>query len=212
MSLVVVDLGLGNLHSVVTALRRVGAEPVLSSDPARVAEASRLVVPGQGAFRDGSHALFERDGGEIARALRERIAADVPYLGICLGMQLLFEGSEEAPGAPGLGVFPGMVKRFAADLLGPEGEHLKVPHIGWNRVHRRDAGHEHDAGRALLEDDAWYYFVHSYYCPSGEHEIASANYGHGFCAAAARDRLFACQFHPEKSHRRGETLLRRFAG
>ena len=206
MSLVVVDLGLGNLHSVLMGLRRAGAEPILSSDPSRIAEASRLVVPGQGAFRDGSRALHEAQAGEIGRALRERIAADTPYLGICLGMQLLFEGSEESPGSPGLGVFPGQVKRFASDLRDAEGHPLKVPHIGWNQVDSSHAGHE------FVEPGAWFYFVHSYFCPGGEHEVAAAEYGHSFCAAASRDRLFACQFHPEKSHRRGETLLRAFVG
>jgi len=190
----VVDLGLGNLHSVLQALRRAGAEPTLTRGPEDVKGASKLVVPGQGGFGECAAALA-RGYGE---ALREAIEAGVPYLGICLGMQLLFEGSDEAPGAAGLGLMKGRVIRF------PEGEvGRKVPHMGWNRVRAR---------HPLVDEGGWYYFVHSYHCvPEDPAVIAGeAEYGETFCAAVAGPSLFACQFHPEKSQVRGARLLERF--
>ncbi|MBX3247327.1 MAG: imidazole glycerol phosphate synthase subunit HisH [Myxococcales bacterium] len=197
----VVDLGLGNLHSVHQALVRAGASPVVTRDPAQVREATRLVVPGQGAFREGSAAL----AGPLGDALRAYLAAERPYLGICLGMQLLFEGSEEAPGAPGLGVFAGSVRRFPRDLRDAAGRRLKVPHMGWRPlVCTRPS--------ALVEDGAWMYFVHSYHCVPTDPSltVAHAEHGGAFCAAVERDHVFACQFHPEKSQRRGARLLEAF--
>lgn len=195
----IVDLGLGNLHSVARAFERVGAAPTIASDPDAIRGAERLVVPGQGAFRECAEALV----AGLGDALREAIAAGTPYLGICLGMQVLFADSEEAPGARGLGIFPGRVVRFRHDLTARDGTRLKVPHMGWNQVSGR---------HPLVEDGGWYYFVHSYYCvPDDDALVAgTATYGEPFCAAIARDNVFACQFHPEKSQARGATLVERF--
>jgi len=174
---------------------------VVSADPDRVRRAERLVVPGQGAFGDCARAL---EAG-LREAIAEHLAKDRPYLGICLGMQVLFEASEEAPGARGLGVVRGRVRRFpigAADPRDPE-RRLKVPHMGWNEV----------AGRAPLPERAWFYFVHSYYCEPEDASLVAGTAEHGpapFCAAIARGALLAVQFHPEKSQRAGAALLARF--
>jgi glutamine amidotransferase len=197
----IVDLGLGNLHSVAKAFERAGAEPVLSSNPDVLREADRLVMPGQGAFRECAHALL----GERGEAVRAYIASGRPYLGICLGMQALFESSEEAPGEKGLGIFPGTVKRFATDLRDAEGRRLKVPHIGWNQITSR---------HPVFEDQEWYYFVHSYYCVPDDERlvVATTDYGGPFCSAIARDNVLACQFHPEKSQHAGARLIGHFLG
>ncbi len=192
----IVDLGLGNIQSVVRAFERAGAAPTRTVDASDVPSAERLVVPGQGAFRDGARALRS----PLGEAVRRHLDSDKPYLGICLGMQLLFEASEEAPGERGLGFLRGEVKRFR-----PAVASLKVPHMGWNRVRSR---------HPLVDDGHWFYFVHSYYCVPRDASVAvvEAEYGAPFCAAVGGGRLFACQFHPEKSQRSGQRLLRRFCG
>ncbi len=189
----ILDLGLGNLHSVMRAVERVGARPVLVTGADEVATADRLLVPGQGGFAVGAATL----AGGVGDALREYIAAGRPYFGICLGMQLLFETSEEAPGAAGLGVFGGAVRR----LRGEGGR--KVPHMGWNAL---------ESAHPLLPSGAWMYFVHSYHCVPTDDSLVAAtvDYGEPVCAAIARGNCVATQFHPEKSQRRGEALLRRF--
>jgi len=197
---VVVDLGLGNLRSVARALERADARVTVSGDVDVLRRAARLVVPGQGAFRDCAAAL----DGAMGEVLRERIAAGTPYLGICLGMQALFASSEEAPGAAGLGVFAGSVLRFPADLSEAESHaRLKVPHIGWNEVR---------GAHPLLPESARFYFVHSFYCAPEDTSliVGTADYGDIFCAAIARDNVFACQFHPEKSQDAGAAVLERF--
>lgn len=196
---VIVDLGLGNLRSVQWAFERAGASALVSSDADLIVKAPRVVVPGQGAFRDCAKAIE----GELGEALRAVLAKGTPYFGICLGMQVLFESSEEAKGASGLGFFKGHVRRFREDLTDREGHRLKVPHMGWNRV---------QGTHPLLGAPAYYYFVHSYFCEPADPAVtvATAEYGAPFCAAAAKDHVFACQFHPEKSQRAGEALIRRF--
>jgi glutamine amidotransferase len=199
-SVVIADLGAGNLRSVARAVQRAGAEPTITDDPEALKRADALIVPGQGAFRDSAHALSRG----FAPALRAYIASGRPYLGLCIGMQILFEGSEEFPEGEGLGHFPGRVRRFAKPLHDPaSGELLKVPHMGWNQVR---------AQHPLLPPEAWFYFVHSYHCVPEDPalSVASANYGGDFCAAVARDNVFACQFHPEKSQEEGRRLLERF--
>lgn len=197
MDVVIANLGLGNLRSVARAFERNGAQVVVTRDADVVAKASRLVVPGQGAFRDCATVL----DAELGEAVRSHVVAGKPYFGICLGMQLLFDGSEEAPGARGLGVIPGQVVRFTQDPAAKE--RLKVPHIGWNEVRS-----EH----ALLPKSGWFYFVHSYHCVPADRSFvaATADYGGGFCAAVAKDNLFACQFHPEKSQDEGDALIGRY--
>jgi glutamine amidotransferase len=201
---VIADLGLGNLRSVARAFERVGARPTITADPAQVERAERLVVPGQGAFRDAAAAL----SGDLGAAVREVLRAGRPYLGICLGMQALFEASDEAPDASGLGWFPGHVRRFSfepgpATSASAARERLKVPHIGWNEVY---------GDHPLLPQRAWFYFVHSYHCVPDDPAITvgTAEHGAAFCAAVAAGAVFACQFHPEKSHRAGAQVLDRF--
>ena len=201
----VADTGSGNLRSVETALARAGADVRITSDAAEVAAADKLVVPGQGAF-GGCVAGLSRDGGALGQAVMESIRAGKPYLGICLGLQVLFEGSDENPGCRGLGVLPGMVRRFA-NL--PSG--LKVPHMGWNQTRRRAAA----AGTPVLAsipDGAYFYFVHSYVAvPDRQVDVAlESDHGVTFCAAIARDNVLACQFHPEKSQDAGLALLTAF--
>jgi len=197
----IVDLGLGNLHSVAKAFERAGANPQLSADPEVLLRADRLVMPGQGAFRECAHALR----GEVGDAVREWIGSGRPYLGICLGMQALFESSEEAPGEKGLAIFGGKVQRFARDLADADGNPLKVPHIGWNQI---------DSRHPVFEHGEWYYFVHSYYCVPDDESLVAAttDYGGRFCSAIARDNVLACQFHPEKSQHAGARVIGHFLG
>ena len=192
----IADLGLGNVQSVVRAFERAGCTVARSSNPSAVQRASRVVVSGQGAFGDGAKAIRT----PLGDAIRSHLDAGRPYLGICLGMQLLFSGSDESPGAEGFGVLDGRVIR-----LTPEGSEFKVPHMGWNQV----TSHHH-----LVDDGHWFYFVHSFVCQPGHDRdrAGEVDYGGTLCAAVSRGSLFACQFHPEKSQRAGIRLLRRFAG
>jgi glutamine amidotransferase len=197
---VIVDSGSGNLRSVERALAAVGARPITTSDPEVVRRAARVVVPGQGAFRDCAVALRARG---LDAALRELIAAGRPYLGICLGLQVLFDESEEHGPVPGLGILPGRVVRFAP------APGRKVPHIGWNDVHARRP----DPLLEGIPDRAYFYFIHSYHVVPADPALAllECDYHGRFVAAVRRDNLFACQFHPEKSQGLGLRLLERFA-
>ncbi|MEI8258334.1 MAG: imidazole glycerol phosphate synthase subunit HisH [Deltaproteobacteria bacterium] len=204
----VVDAGTGNLRSVVRALEAAAdtASPprvVITRDPDVVRRAGRVVMPGQGAFGDCARALAA-DGGALGRAVVEAIGAGRPFLGICLGMQVLFATSDEAPGLAGLGVFPGHVRRFTDGMTDDDGDVLKIPHIGWNR-----AESETDAARAALGPSRWYYFVHSFYVVPDDPRIVAARTRHGetFTSAVMRDNVLAVQFHPEKSQRAGLSLL-----
>ena len=201
----VADTGSGNLRSVEKALARAGADVVVTADADVVAAADKIVVPGQGAF-GGCVAGLAREGGALREAVLEGIRGGKPYLGICLGLQVLFEGSEEDPSCRGLGVLPGTVRRFGV-LPG-----CKVPHMGWNQTMRRAAGGTPALG--LVPDGTYFYFVHSYFAvPDRAEDIAlETEHGIPFCAAVARDNLFACQFHPEKSQDAGLALLTAFVG
>jgi glutamine amidotransferase len=200
-SVTIADLGLGNLRSVARAVERAGGEATITADPDALRRSPKVIVPGQGAFRDCGVAL-ERGFGS---ALREVIAKGTPYLGICLGMQLLFEKSAEAPGALGLGHFAGTVERFPRHMHDESGARLKVPHMGWNDVLSGGA-------HAALPAHGWFYFTHSYVCVPSDASltVGRVSYGAEFCAAVARDNVFACQFHPEKSQEEGHLLLQRF--
>ena len=200
----IVDTGSGNLRSVQKALAAAGADATITSDPEVIARADKIVVPGQGAF-GGCVAGLERGGGALRQVVSETIARGKPYLGICLGLQILFEGSEEDPSCRGLGVLPGVVVRFGVKPP------LKVPHMGWNACARAAAA---DRGAALqgVPEGSWFYFVHSYFpAPANQADVALvAEHGQGFCAAVARDNVVATQFHPEKSQQAGLSLLSRF--
>jgi glutamine amidotransferase len=186
---------------VARAVERAGGKATISADLDEIRNAGRLIVPGQGAFRDCVAAL-ERGYRE---ALHDVIARGNPYLGLCLGMQILFESSEEAPGA-GLGLFKGQVLRFPGDMHDPDtSARLKVPHMGWNEV---------EGSHPLLAERAYFYFVHSFYCAPDDTSltVGRTHYGVPFCAAVAKDNVFACQFHPEKSQEEGHRLLSTFLG
>ena len=200
--IVVVDYGMGNLRSVSKALERVGAAVRVSDQARDVAEADKLIVPGVGAFDMAMEELRRR---HLVEPITQAVASGVPYLGICLGLQMLFEFSEEGQAA-GLGVLPGRVKRFT---VAPP---LKVPHMGWNRV-RRPTGAAGDCPLlAGVPDDSFFYFVHSYYAdPSDRSAMAlETDYGRPFTSMIWRERLFATQFHPEKSQEEGLKLLENF--
>ncbi len=204
VDIAVVDYGMGNLRSVQQAVRKVapGASVSVTDDPEVIAAAGRVVFPGQGAMRD---CMRELD----ARGLRQAVldaARNKPFLGICIGLQMLFEHSAEG-NVPGLGVLPGDVVRFASDLKDAQGGKLKVPHMGWNQVHHAD--HAMWAG---IAQDARFYFVHSYYVQPRDAGLvqATSDYPVPFVCAAARDNLFAVQFHPEKSAAAGLKLLQNF--
>jgi len=205
--LVVVDTGSGNLRSVEKALAAAGGRPTITGDAAAIARAPRLVVPGQGAF-GGCVAGLDAGGGALRQVVREAIDAGKPYLGICLGLQILFEGSDESPGCTGLGVLGGRVTKFAPRA--PAGEPLKVPHMGWSAVARGPAASA--PAFAPVRAGAFFYFVHSYYAVPREHDVIALEAEHGvrFCAAVARGNLMAVQFHPEKSQAAGLALLRSF--
>lgn len=195
-TIALVDYGAGNLRSVENALRQVGAEVVVTHDPDEVRRADRVVVPGQGSMPACAEAM-RRSG--VADALREVIGKGTPFLGICVGLQLLFEAGDEGGGARGLGILPGRIAKL------PEGR--KLPHIGWSPL------------RAAVTppplfapmDGAYVYFAHSYAAAADAPGIAlTATHGVPYCAALARDNLFAVQFHPEKSQKVGLALLERF--
>lgn len=202
-SIAVVDTGSGNLRSVEKAFAAVGGRAVVTSDADRVAAADKIVVPGQGAF-GGCMAGLERDGGALKQAVLGAVHAGKPFLGLCIGLQLLFEGSDE-DASPGLGLLPGRVRKFAVSAP------LKVPHMGWNACSHGPAAARSPVLRET-EEGTWFYFVHSYYAaPADPRDVAlEVDYGGPFCAAVARDNIVACQFHPEKSQRAGLSLLSRF--
>ena len=193
----IIDYGSGNLRSVQKALERVGVEARITDDPNIVAESSHLVLPGVGAFGDAIRAIRGRG---LVEPILAHIRADRPFLGICMGLQLLFESGSEGGHHEGLGVLAGEVTRFEL----PPG--MKIPHMGWNQVSWRTAGTSQPTGN----DGDHFYFVHSYVArPRDETVIAAtSDYGGPFCAAVARGRLFATQFHPEKSQSAGMELLR----
>ncbi|MFI9650947.1 imidazole glycerol phosphate synthase subunit HisH [Guyparkeria halopsychrophila] len=202
MQIAVVDYGMGNLRSVVKAIEHVapdGAHVVLTDAPEVILESERVVFPGQGAAAQCMTALRERN---LPAALREA-AQTRPFLGICMGMQVLLDRSEENDGVDLLGWFPGQVKRFQ-----PGDERLKVPQMGWNQLHRTQ---EHPLFDGIRQD-ARFYFVHSYYCEptNPAHSVATADYGLTYCAALADDYIFAIQAHPEKSADDGLKLLANF--
>ena len=208
MQIAVIDLGVGNLRSVAQALTAVApdADVVVTSDATVINAADRVVMPGQGAIGTWFSALEERQLKSAVRAcLNEK-----PMLGICVGMQALFEQCEEDGGVAGLGLFDGSVRHFS-NFHSRSVERLKIPQMGWNQVSQVQ---EHPLWHGI-EDQSHFYFVHSYCAnnalgASGQSVFGAANYGHEFITAVGRDNVFAVQFHPEKSHDDGLALLKNF--
>jgi glutamine amidotransferase len=202
----IVDYGMGNLRSVEQAVRKVApdARVIVTDDPQVIANASRVVFPGQGAMPD---CMRELD----ARNLRDAVlkaARSKPFLGICIGLQMLFEHSEEGD-VSGLGLLRGQVLRFSHGLHDAQGNRLKVPHMGWNQVHHTTPEHALWNG---IEQDARFYYVHSYYVQPEQANLtqATSDYPQPFVCAVAQENLFAVQFHPEKSQAAGLQLLQNF--
>jgi len=195
----IVDYGVGNVRSAQKAFEAVGQPAEITSDPHRIAAAPAVVLPGQGAF---GTCMRNLRAAALDEPVLRAIDSGRPFLGICIGMQLLFEGSDESPGVAGLGVLRGRVVRFPRD---PE---RKVPHMGWNqlRIVRRAPA------LADVADGAWVYFVHSYYAQPADASVVATttSYGLEFASSVARDNLYAGVFHPEKSQRVGLALIRSF--
>ena len=204
----IVDYGMGNLHSVAKALEHVGGDRVqvtVSHDAGDILRADRVILPGVGAMGDCMAEITRLGLDEVVR----NAAQSKPLLGICVGMQALFEYSEESGGTSCLDLLPGAVHAFAPDMTDPgSGERLKIPHMGWNRV-KQTVPHPLWRG---IEQNSWFYFVHSYYVvPAGDELVAATtSYPEPFAAAATQDNIFAVQFHPEKSQHAGLTLYANF--
>lgn len=195
----IIDYDAGNIKSVEKALLYLGQEAVITRDPETILGADGVILPGVGAFGDAMEKLWSY---HLVPVIRQCIQEDKPFLGICLGLQLLFESSEESPGVEGLGVLKGKVVRL------PENAGLKIPHIGWNDLKL------HHSGRLFegVEEGSYVYFVHSYYLAAQDPAIvtATAEYGTTIHASVEKGNVFACQFHPEKSSDVGQRILRNF--
>ena len=194
--IVIIDYGMGNLYSVSKAVAAVGAEPVVTSDKEVIARAAKLILPGVGAFGD-CMANLEKSG--LIPVIKEQLDKGTPFLGICLGMQVLFEGSEEDPGVAGLGYFKGQVRKLTTKE--------KIPHMGWNKLELRNAS----PLLAGVKDD-YVYLVHSFHCEPEDKALITAvcDYGQEVTAAVGKGNVQAFQFHPEKSSRVGLALLKAF--
>lgn len=203
----IVDYGMGNLRSVHKALERMGFQAIVTQDPSELKKAAGLVVPGVGAFGKAMENLQQLG---LVEPIVEFVESGKPFLGICLGLQLLFSGSEEFGFRKGLSLFKGRVVRFpfslAAESLAEES--LKVPHMGWNSLHI----HKRPSALDGIDEGAYFYFVHSYYPVPEEQEIVATttDYGGEFVSSVSQGNLFACQFHPEKSQGLGLKVLKNF--
>ena len=204
-SLVIVDYGVGNLRSVYKAVEAAGATAEVITSPDGLAGAAGIVLPGVGAFGDAA-ANLRSAGFEVP--LRQAVQSGTPLLGICVGMQMLFDESEEMGRHAGLGIIPGRVVRFAGDLHGPDGRLLKVPQIGWNQLCHAQI----DPLLAGVPDGAYAYFVHSYYCAPTDpaYAVATTDFGGPYASIVRRGNVWGIQCHPEKSQAVGLRILRNF--
>lgn len=198
------DYGMGNLHSVGKALSNVGADVVLTNDPAKIQSCDKILFPGVGAMKDCMIGMNEAGISDVVK----QSVFNKPVMAICVGMQALFQTSAENGGVDCLGILQGDVYKFDKNMLA-DGEKLKVPHMGWNTIFDMDLSHPlwHN-----IDNHSHFYFVHSFYCKPADEQIISANcdYGIKFCTSIIKDNLFATQFHPEKSHTKGLQLLKNF--
>lgn len=198
----IVDCGMGNLGSVRNMLKYIGAGSEIVSSPEQLLAAEKIILPGVGHWQHGADKLA---GSGLTEVLHDRVIEQkIPILGICLGMQLLSEASEEGS-APGLGWIPGKVVRFDSQIIE---QGLRVPHMGWNRVYPRKS----DALTSALPDEPRFYFVHSYHiqCADPDDELLVCRYGYEFVCAVNRNNIWGVQFHPEKSHKFGMSLMKSF--
>ena len=195
----IIDYDAGNIKSVEKALEYLSQDVIVTRDPETILSAEKVILPGVGSFGDAMEKLHQYG---LIPVIKQVVANKIPFLGICLGLQLLFEGSEETPGVEGLGILKGKIVRI------PEGEGIKVPHIGWNSLQFPNKGKLF----AGLPEESYVYFVHSYYLKAEDEEIVAATteYGVHIHASVEKDNVFACQFHPEKSSDTGLAILRNF--
>lgn len=196
----IIDYDAGNLKSVEKALTYLGEDSVITGDARTILEADKVILPGVGAFGDAMENLQKR---ELDKVIKEVCMKNTPFLGICLGLQLLFESSEESPQAEGLGILKGQILRI------PDKAGLKIPHIGWNSLTLQHQGRLFEG----LEEHPYVYFVHSYYLKAEEEQIVKAVTDYSTCihASVEKGNIFACQFHPEKSSSTGLKILKNFA-
>lgn len=194
-----IDYDAGNIRSVEKALAALGEETKVTRDAERILAADRVILPGVGSFGD---AMGKLHSFQLVDVIKETIRRKTPFLGICLGLQLLFERSEESPGVEGLGILKGEILRI------PEKDGLKIPHIGWNSLTFPNPGRLFEG----IEENSYVYFVHSYYLKAAEPSIVTAEteYGTLIHASVEKDNVFACQFHPEKSSSVGLSILKNF--
>ena len=201
----IIDYDAGNVKSVEKALQFLGQETVLTRDPGKILGADRVILPGVGAFGDAMKRL--EDYG-LVDVIRKVVQNGTPFLGICLGLQLLFESSEESPGVQGLGILKGRILRIP-EGEGPDKKPLKIPHIGWNSLEFPKAGRLFEG----ILPQSYVYFVHSYYLKAEEDIVtARTRYGVSIDASVEKENVFACQFHPEKSSETGLLILKNFVG
>ena len=195
----IIDYDAGNIKSVEKALKTLGQEVVVTRDPEVILNADKVILPGVGAFGDAMGKLHDYGLVEVIHKVVEK---NTPFLGICLGLQLMFESSEETPGVEGLGILKGKIVKI------PENGDLKIPHMGWNSLHFQNNGRLF----ANLPQDSYVYFVHSYYLQADDESIVKATTDYSTCihASVEKDNVFACQFHPEKSSDVGLTILKNF--
>lgn len=200
----VVDYGMGNLRSVHKALARVGCTATVTSSPRQIADARSVVLPGVGSFRDCIHNLERLN---LITPLLQSIRSGKPFLGICLGLQVLFSESDEFGKTPGLNLIPGVVTRFGGDDIAKP-VRLKIPHMGWNALSFR----KHLPMFSGVHDGSYFYFVHSYYVKPEDSDViaTTTRYGADFTSSIQKDNIFACQFHPEKSQQGGLQVLKNF--